>query len=160
MIQLILSNGYIPLIPILLWNLVLTSKLPSPYNTDDFDKNISKIVILLEQGFRLIIFLFPLVIRLEIQTGIGTAGLILYIVGSLTYYISWLLLILMPKKVCKNALLFVAPAFTPLLWLTGIVMMSDSFYFNIFYSKLFYLGPVILFTILHTYHTFHAWRKQ
>jgi hypothetical protein len=42
-----------------------------------------------------------------------------------------------------------ATAWTPLLWLVGIGLVGDSFYFSIPYKPWFYILPSIIFVAFH-----------
>jgi hypothetical protein len=46
-----------------------------------------------------------------------------------------------------------APAYTPLLWLTGIGLIGNSFYFNLPFRRWFFILISIQFLIFHNWHT-------
>ncbi len=161
MIDIIAHNGFIFLIPILIWNLFLTPKLPVEYDPVRFDEKVPKVLLVLEHLFRTIVFLLPLLFRVDITSRTGTFGVIVYIAGLFLYFASWLVLILLPRRVWrKNFLLFSAPATTPLLWLTGIGLMAESYYFNLTLRPEHYLIPSIIFVVLHGAHSLFAYRKK
>jgi len=153
-IKIILTNGYIPIIPILVWNIIFISKLPFAYESKIFNSNIPLFLLIGENIFRSIVFILPLIFKTNIYTTQGKQGLIIYIFGSLVYFLSWLLLIYAPNSLWSNSLFgFTAPAYTPIIWLIGISIMADSYYFNITYSKWHFVLPCIVFSILHITHS-------
>jgi len=148
------SNGYLPLTPILAWNLLFASALPPAYNPASFNTNIPPIILTGENVFRAIIFSLPLFFSLTIKAGTWKRGLLLYCAGTALYFASWLSLMLAPDSGWSTSLLgFAAPAYTPILWLTGIAMMGEAYYFKLNYSKWHYLIPSIAFSFFHVVHT-------
>ena len=137
LIRKITSNGYVPLIPIFAWNLMFASALPPAYAPASFNMDIPSIILTGENVFRAIIFSLPLFFSLNIKTAIGKKGLCLYCVGTVLYFSSWLALMFAPDSGWSTSLLgFAAPAYTPILWLTGIAMMGEAYYFKLNYSKM------------------------
>lgn len=160
-IKIILANGYIPIIPILAWNIIFTSKLPLAYNPKSFNSNIPLFLLIGENIFRTIIFILPIVFKINITTVQGKQGLFVYLFGSFLYYASWLFLIYSPNSSWSNSVFgFTAPAYTPIIWLIGISLMVDSYYFNITYTKWHFIIPCILFSIFHITHALVVyWRS-
>ena len=150
----ITSNGYLPLVPVFAWNLMFASMLPQAYDPAHFDRGIPPAILTGENVFRAIIFSLPLFFSLNIKTAIGKKGLLLYCVGTVLYFSSWLALMFAPDSGWSTNLLgFAAPAYTPILWLTGLAMMAESYYFKLKYSKWHYLIPSIGFSIFHISHS-------
>ncbi len=157
---LVLSNGFIPIIPVLLWNALLVKRLPEAYGSDAFDRDIPKIVLMLENVLRMLVFLLPLCAMLNIKTSTGQIGFIIYLFGMIIYFGSWILLIKYPTtKWCKSVFGFTAPAYTPLIWLVGLSLMIDSFYFNFPFVFWYYAAPSCIFIIVHLAHSILAFRK-
>ncbi len=160
-IKIIFTNGFILMIPVLAWNIFFTAKLPPEYGPKSFDKNIPQLLLTGENISRSIVFILPLLFMINISTPAGRAGLAVYILGSLAYYISWLLVIYRPDLSWSKGLFgFAAPAYTPLIWLTGISLMADSYYFNIAYSAWHYSVPSLTFLIFHISHAYLAYSKK
>jgi hypothetical protein len=156
-LKIIITNGYVLIIPILLWDYLFTSKLPSQYNPQTFNSNIPLYIKNMENIFRTVILTLPLLFRIDISSSIGKKGMFLYIVGSVIYYVSWLLLMYAPtNKWSKSIFGQAAPAYTPIIWLIGIGLMVDSYYFNFKYSKWHYIVPAIIFSIFHVTHTLYV----
>lgn len=158
--QHILSNGFIFFIPILLLNIALTKKLPAPFGTQAFDANIPKVILFGEGIFRMIFLAMSLIISINIVTVFGRGGFKVFSVGVLLYFASWVALIFFPKsKWSKSVIGFSAPAYSPIIWLTGFALMGDSFYFNFEYSIWYYIIPSLIFTGFHLLHTIIAYNN-
>jgi hypothetical protein len=155
----ILSNGFVAIIPILVWNGIFTSKLPAAFSPTSFDRNVPFYIIAGENTFRFTVFLMPLFLRLRISTPIGKTGTALFLFGVLLYFLSWLVLIYAPASRWSASILgFCAPACTPLIWLVGISLMADSYYFDAAYSKWHFIVPSLGFLLFHILHTIHAYK--
>ena len=158
--QKVLSNGYIAIIPILVWNLLFTSKLPPAYTLELFNSNIPLAIIIGENLFRAIIFLLPLFFRLNITSTLDKKGLITFSLGVVLYFSSWLMLIYAPNSGWSNSIWgFTAPAYTPIIWLIGLSLMVDTYYFKLTYSKWHLIFPAIAFSIFHISHTLYVYSR-
>jgi len=154
-----ITNGYIPLIPILVWNFIFISKLPLAYKPQLFNHDIPMFIIVGENLFRSIIFILPLFFKLSIGKTIQRKGLVVFIVGVALYFLSWLMLIYMPESKWSNSVIgFSAPAFTPVIWLVGLSLMVEKYYF-FRYSKWHYILPAIFFSIFHIYHSIYVFNR-
>ncbi|MHA2249457.1 MAG: hypothetical protein ACXAD7_03795 [Candidatus Kariarchaeaceae archaeon] len=139
-----LSNGLILLVPIIIWNIQLTSKLRlNRY----FQENAPQLILIIENFFRGIVFIGPLFLTIKISENANfNIGLLLYITGTLMYFTSWIVIIKLDsqsiielKSIVRYIVLF-APAYTPLLIFIGIAFMC---------SFVWYVLPVVIFLILH-----------
>lgn len=156
----ILTNGYIALLPIFIWNIFLTSKLPPAFNPTSFNTDIPFVIIAGENIFRSIIFLLPLFFRLNISSSLERKGVITFSLGVALYFTSWLLLIYAPNSGWSNSVLgFTAPAYTPIIWLVGLSLLVKSYYFKLNYSKWHFILPSIAFTIFHVSHTVYVYNR-
>ena len=148
-----LLNCFLLTIPIIVWNIVLTSKLPQAYQPEIFWKNIPAWLKYAENISRILVFMLIFLMPLSISTLTQKRGLILYLVGTIIYFASWLVLIYFPEsRWSSNIFGFMAPAYTPLLWLTGIGFIGNSFYFNLPYKRWFFILAAIIFLIFHNFH--------
>ena len=155
----LLTNGYIAIFPILGWNILLTSKLPLAYDPKSFNSNIPLTIIIGENIFRSIIFTMPLFFKLNIIRFLKK-GLIIFSFGVALYFSSWLMLIYAPDSGLSNSILgFAAPAYTPIIWLVGLSLMVDSYYFKLAYSKWHFIIPSIAFSIFHVSHTVYVYNR-
>lgn len=156
----VISNGYLPILPILIWNIILTPKLPAQFQPGNFNSNVPFAILLGENIFRFIIFSIPLAIKLNVRSKAGRTGLRIYLFGIVLYFSSWVLLICFPDSFWANNLFgFAAPAYTPVIWLIGIGYMADSYFFNLAYKKWNFILPGIAFSIFHITHTIFVYYK-
>ncbi len=150
-----LLNCFLLTIPILVWNIFLTPKLPEAFQPEIFQSQIPKFIIYGENIFRAIIFALILFMPLRITTPLQKKGLLLYLIGILLYFLSWLLLICFPENhLSSNILVFMAPAYTPLLWLLGIGLIANSFYFNLPFKRWLFILIAVIFLVFHNLHTY------
>ena len=142
-------------IPILLWDYLFTDRLPKAPQPEYFWKDIPSFIVHIENISRLIMFVFISFMPIEIVTPIQKKGLVLYVIGTLLYFASWLILMYFPNSVwSKSVFGLLAPAYTPLIWLIGIGLIGNSFYFNIPFKRWLYFLIVIIFLIFHNWHTY------
>ncbi len=157
----IFSNGYILFIPILLWNVFLPKYLPPAYEIKSFNTNIPKLISIGELLGRLCVFGLPLFMKLNFSTPSGKMGIMLFLIGVLIYFSSWIVLIIFPDSMWSRSFLgFTAPAYTVIIWLVGFSLIADSFYFKISYNNLYYIIPSVLFLIFHFSHTLFVWFRE
>jgi hypothetical protein len=154
----ILTNSFILLIPVFIWNIIFTSKLPSVYTDKASKESIHSFFEYGEHFFRIVIFIIPLFIKYNILNGYTIC---IYIAGTLIYFISWLILIYLPEsKWSKSTGGLLAPAYTAIIWLMGIALVSEKYYISIPYEKWHYIIPAVLFTVFHTFNTYMVLRKN
>lgn len=137
--------------PILLWNVIFASRLPAQLLPDIFWKDIPLPVMYGENILRMVIFAMPVFISLGGNP--KKQGLAWYLVGTAVYFLAWLPLLFAPGSAWSNSMAgFMAPAYTPLLWMVGIALLGNEFYFPLHYRPIYYIAPAILFTIFHCTH--------
>ncbi len=157
----ILSNGYMAIFPILVWNISLTSKLPDAFHPESFNSDIPLTILIGENIFRTAIFLMPILFRLNMASSTNLKGVVAYLLGVVLYFSSWLALVYAPDSTWSNSLLgFAAPSYTPLIWLIGLSMMVNSYYLKIAYSKWHFILPSIAFSIFHVSHTVYVFSRS
>lgn len=139
--------------PILAWNIVFASRLPAQYLPDIFWKNIPLSVMYGENILRTIIFAMPAFFSMQMTTKHHKLGWVCYLLGTLVYFLAWVPLLFAPASAWSTSMLgFMAPAYTPLIWLVGIGLLGGEFYFPMRYRPVYYIAPAILFTIFHCTH--------
>ena len=147
-------NCFLLTLPIMVWNIVLTTKLPQDFQPEIFWKDIPAFITYGENISRAVVFMLTLLMPLSIMTTTQKRGLFLYLSGTILYFASWLVLIYLPESGWSNSIFgFMAPAYTPLLWLIGIGLIGNSFYFNLPYRRWFFVLTSIIFLIFHNFHT-------
>ena len=149
-----LFNCFLLTLPILLWNIILTNKLPKEFQADIFWKDIPAFLTYGENISRIAVFILTLLMPLSVFTSTEKRGLFLYIVGTILYFASWIVLICFPNTEWSHSFLgFMAPAYTPIVWLIAIGLIGNSFYFNLPYKRWFFISMSLLFLIFHNFHT-------
>lgn len=139
----------------MVWDLVLTPELPKAYQAATFWKNIPACIVIGENLARTLFFILALLMPLHVATPIQKKGMFLYVSGLLLYFASWLPLLIYPASAWSNSASgFCAPAYTPLLWLWGIALMGDSFYFGLYFRRWFFMLILIIFIVFHNLHTY------
>lgn len=139
----------------MVWNIVLTKKLPENFQPEIFWKDIPAFLTYGENISRVLVFTLTLLIPLSVSTTTSKEGLLLYVGGTLLYVASWLVLIYFPDlKWSNSAWGFMAPAYTPLLWLTGIGLIGNSFYFNLPFRRWIFISASFIFLAFHNFHAF------
>jgi hypothetical protein len=140
--RVVLLNGFWLLVPVFVWNLIFSSKLAHP--AFSHDQNVVRWILIRENILRIAIMITPLFLTMNWDTTRAKAGWIVYVVGILVYFASWIPLMVFPDSAWSNSLTgFTAPAFTPLIWLTGIGLIGSS---------LPYIGSAIVFVGVHAGH--------
>jgi hypothetical protein len=148
-----LLNCLLLLLPIMAWNLIFASKLPWAYSEDVFSKDIPSFITNSENILRSLVFILPVFMPIQIETQSQKLGLWLYSIGSAIYFLSWLAQIYYPRSAWSlSAWGFLAPAYTPLIWLTGIGLIGSSLYFSSPYQSWMYIVLSVIFIVFHLSH--------
>jgi hypothetical protein len=149
------------LLPIMAWNVIFFSKLPGVYSTEIFDKDIPAFLSNGENIFRVFVFTLPLLMPIKIETQTQKLGLWLYIAGTAIYFLSWLAQIYFPQSAWSlSAFGFLAPAYTPLIWLTGIGLIGNSLYFSSPYKPWMYIVVSVIFIGFHLSHAMTVYSRN
>jgi hypothetical protein len=156
-----LMNCMLLLVPIMAWNIIFVSKLPRLYSQEVFEKNIPVFITYGENIFRMLVFVLPLLMPLRIETPIQKLGLFLYITGTAVYFLSWLAQMYFSESTWSLSVFgSLAPAYTPLIWLTGIGLIGSTLYFPSFYRSWIYTLLSIIFVAFHLSHTFTVYQRN
>jgi len=149
-----LSNAFLLLLPILAFNVLFMRFLPHDYQVNVFWKEIPAWIAITENLLRVPVFLLPLVMRLRISTPSQKLGLGLYVAGSLVYFVAWGAQILFPMTAWSTSMVgFMAPAFTPVLFLVGIGLIGDTLTLpKVPYKPWVYWGLSGAFMVFHNVH--------
>ena len=154
------QNCFLLLLPILLWNVIFMKVLPPPFQKETFWYNIPKYIKFPENILRIVVFVFPLLMKFSLAEPHQKLGLILYILGVSLYFWSWVMQIYFPKlSWCKSCWGFTAPAFTTIIWFAGIGLIGSTLFINIPYHYSVYLIISLLFVIVHTSHAIIIFKR-
>jgi hypothetical protein len=155
-----LSCGLL-LLSAIAWNILLAKRLPPAFQPNEFEHDIPVPLVFAENGLRVAVFALPFLMPLDIAVpGVGRA-LLLYAVGTLLYFASWLALIWFPgSRWSRWPLGFAAPAYTPLLWFLGIALLGDRLFWDTFYRGWMYLVLCVAFLTVHITHTMRVYFRS
>jgi hypothetical protein len=149
------ANGFVLLIPVLLWNVALASALPPGYSNPELWDAIPRWLALAENALRVLLFVLPLAMRIGATTTRQKAGLVVYVVGLVAYGASWMAEIRLPESAWSCSVIgFTAPAYTAAIWLVGIGMVGERIHPRVPFHPVTYIVLCGLFTAVHTA---HAW---
>ena len=156
-----LCNCFWLLVPILVFNLLFMRRLPPAYQMDIFWRDIPKVVSVPENLFRTLVMILPIFMRLQFSTPHQKLGLGLYLTGLLCYFASWVALIAAPwSSWSMSAIGFLAPAYTPIVWLAGIGLIGDTLQFSrVTFRPWIYWGMSGLFLAFHNLHAFVVYSR-
>lgn len=148
-----LSCGLL-LVPVILWNIALAEQLPPAFSPAEFWRDIPKGLAFAENSLRIAVFALPFFMPLNLSTPASRRGLLIFAAGTAVYFASWLALILSPASSwATSALGFIAPAYTPLLWLLGIALIGRRLFWGASYRWWMYLLLALAFLATHISHT-------
>lgn len=147
-----LSCGLL-LVPVIAWNLAFTSKLMPPSVMSEFWRDVPAPLVLIENLLRALVIVVPFAMPLRIATKYDRRALIVFSFGTFGYFSSWLALIYLPKSSWSLSIFgSLAPAYTPILWLTGIAMLGNRLFWGQFYRWWMYLILCVGFLAAHITH--------
>jgi hypothetical protein len=148
-------NCFWLMFPVLFLNILFARRLPPRYQPAIFSHEIPRWIQVPENIFRIGTFLLPLLMPIQIVTSLQKFGIALYVAGLLLYFSSWAMQMRHPQSAWSRSRLgFMAPAYTPGVWLTGIALIGDSFYLSLGRATCIYLVVAISFLL---FHNLHAW---
>jgi hypothetical protein len=149
----VLSCGLLT-IPILVWNMAFAGFLPPALGSQEFSRDIPLMVTYGENLLRLIVLILPFLMPLDLTTVSQQRGLKVFVAGMILYFLSWLALIIFPHSQWSLSCVgFLAPAYTPLLWLAGLGLIGRRLYWPGPYRWWMYLWLAAGFTAFHVAHT-------
>jgi hypothetical protein len=148
-------NCFWLLAPILLFNLLFTRQLPAAYQMNVFWKDIPKAISVPENLLRILVMVLPVFMRLRVSSPSQKLGFILYLAGLAIYFASWAVLITVPQCAWStSAAGFMAPSWTPIVWLLGISLIGNELLLpGIAFKPWMYGVLSVLFLIFHNLHT-------
>jgi hypothetical protein len=148
------------ILPVMLFDALLTTRLPAAYQMDFFWKDTPTFIAAGENFFRSIIFILPILMPLDATTRSQKIGVWVYLAGILVYFLAWGALILWPQSGWSTSWIgFLAPAYTALPWLIGIGLIGERFYFISPYRSWMYLGLSAVFIFFHLAHTWTVFMR-
>lgn len=141
------------LLPALAWNAALTGLLPPAIASPEFWDDIPPALARAETSLRFLVFALPFFMPLSVSSTLQRKGLVLFVVGTLVYFASWLALIAAPdSRWAGSPIGFLAPAFTPMIWLAGLAVIGRRVFFFTSYRWWMYLALSAVFIAAHVSH--------
>jgi len=141
------------LVPVMVWNAALSSRLPQSFSPAVFSSNIPALVSTTENTLRIVVFALPFFAPFELVAKLQKVGMVVFGVGLAIYFVSWLPLIAAPNSPwSRSAVGFLAPAYTPLVWLLGLALLMQPLYWQSPYRWWLYLTLSIGFLAAHISH--------
>ena len=154
-----LSCGLL-LLPIFLGNLAFAPFLPSRLSMKEFWRDIPSSLGFLENALRAAVSILPFVMPLELKSVGQRRGLLVYGIGAAFYFCAWAAVILAPNSTWSAGPAgFLAPAYTPLIWLVGIAMLGQRLYWGRWYRWWMFLVPTAGFVAAHVSHTWLVYAR-
>ena len=154
-----LANCGLLLVPILVWNVAFARYLP-PALTSDFNRDIPAPLLLTENVLRLVVMVVPFLLPLDVTSPGQRRGLWLFVAGALVYATAWIPLMVAPESSwSKSRLGFLAPAYTPLVWLVGLGLTGRRFFWSVPFEPWMYLLLAGAFVMVHFAHAHLAYQR-
>ena len=141
------------LVPVMVWNAALSSRLPQAFSPAVFWFNIPPFLSAAENTLQIVVFALPFLAPFELIAKSQKVGIAVFGVGLAIYFVSWLPLIAAPNSSWSlSAFGFLAPAYTPVVWLLGLALLMQRLYWNSRYRWWLYLTLSIGFLAAHISH--------
>lgn len=143
--DIVLMNAYWYMIPILVFNIVFAKKLTDAnYLTQPNDIGSLDSI---ETVLRIAVWILPIFLFIDYGHSNFKTYFILYLIGITIYFATWIFIIYFPElKISKSWWILLGPAYTPLIWLTAVSLLSKQGQWLIVIS--------FVFTIIHTLSTY------
>ncbi len=148
--DIVLRNGLLLIAPAILISLVLWPYLPKVFSQQAFDEGIPVSLLTCENLLRMIVFFCPVLL---ISNLTNKAGWIVYGTGIILYILSYLIQIYLSNTgFGQSVIAFTAPAWTTIIWFTGIGILCSQSYLPVKKLNYAYIALSVLFTVIHTSH--------
>ena len=124
-----LRNCFWLMVPSFLLLFLAADRLPASFQPGTFWHDIPWFISWPENLLRTLFFALTALMPFSLATQRQRRGLAVYLLGTVLYIGSWLVLIVAPQSGwSQSAAGFLAPAYTPLIWLFGIGMIHDRLF--------------------------------
>ena len=147
-----LSCGLL-LVPAIAWNLAFTGKLMPPSAMAEFWRDIPAPLVFAENSLRALVFGLPFIMPLQIATKAERRAVLVFVLGTLVYFASWLTLMYWPQSSWSSSILgSLAPVYTPILFLPSLAVLGKRLFWGHFYRWWMYLLLCVGFLAAHITH--------
>jgi hypothetical protein len=141
------------LVPVSVWNVALASHLPQSFSPAVFSSDIPALLSAAENTLRIVVFALPFFAPFELISTWQRVGLAVFGIGLAIYFASWIPLIAAPSSSWSlSAIGFLAPAYTPLVWLLGLALLMQRLHWRSPYRWWLYLTLSACFLATHISH--------
>jgi hypothetical protein len=145
-LELSLANCFWLILPLLAWNIILGPRVRDTRITSDAHS--PKWLLAAENFMRILVFALPLVMALprgaDWRSVLPQAGLVIYLLGTLIYFATWLPLLSAPDSAWSNSRPgLLAARLTPFLSFLGIALLGAAWPYGVIAA---------IFIFLHTWH--------
>ena len=149
----LLSVGALTL-PILAWNVLCARYLPAPLGSSEFNRDIPPLMRYGENTLRIAVMVLLFLMPLDMTTAVQRRGLWLFLAGTLVYLLAWIPLMVAPLSEWSTSRAgFLAPAYTPLLWLIGLGLTGGRLHGPLPFKPWIYVLLACAFVAVHVTHT-------
>ncbi len=125
-----------------------------------FWKDIPTIIGKSENILRIIVFIMLLIMSISFDTKLQKADLIIYLVGVILYFLSWVVQIYYPETMWSKSIFgFMAPAYITIIWFIGIGLVGTTSFFKIPYMSFIYISISTLFVLFHSLHAYIVYQR-
>jgi hypothetical protein len=154
-------NGFLLVIPLLLFDAAFASRLPAAYQAAQWN-DVPALVALPEGVLRVGTMLLTLLLPISAAGPAQRFGAVLYAAGLVAYVTAWTMQIRWPGSAWSTGTAgFLAPAVTPALWLTGIGLIGmRPLLPHARYLPWVFLGTAAAFLAFHTLHAVLVFRRM
>jgi hypothetical protein len=156
-----LLNGFLLVAPLLVFNVAFAGRLPAGYQAPRWD-DIPPLVAVPENILRVGALALPLLLPISFAGPVQRIGAVLYVAGAAAYIAAWTMQFLRPDSAWSTAAAgFLAPAYTPVLWLTGIGLIGmQPLIAHTRYLPWVFLGTSAAFLTFHNQHALLVYRRR
>lgn len=149
------------LVPAAVWNVAFVDQLPPAYASAQFWRDIPASLAFIENALRMLVFALPFAMPLDLSTPAQRRALLIFVVGTLVYFGSWLAVMALPTSSWSTSMFgFAAPAYTPALWLLGISLLGRRLFWGHTYRWWMYWGLSLAFLAAHVSHTLLVYARS
>jgi hypothetical protein len=152
----VMKNGIWLTLPPLLFSLGLMWIGPTPLTPAAFNKDVPTLLIYSENILRIVVFAMPAFLTVGIAAKTQRRGLWLYLAGVAIYCATYAIQNYLPDSTWSRSMIgFTASAYTNLIWMIGLGLMGNKFYFPqiVRYHPVYFIVPATIFIGLHVAHT-------
>ncbi len=156
----VMYNGIWLFAPVMAWNILLAARLPAAFSPDVFWREVPSVIAIPEKTLRFALFALSGVTIIEVGAT-HVAGLLVFGLGLAAYFSSWLALIYRPEsRWSRHAVGFLAPAYTPSLWLAGVALSTTSYIGHEQWVRWAFVALSAGFLCFHVAHTTLIFRRE